>query len=217
MIEVSIIIATHGDDSWEELAHRRPLPSAQAEPAEVLIGHDPDGNRATVRNALAAEASGDYLCFLDGDDELQPGYVQAMQAAYEKASKDAWLLLTPKVSYVVKGRRRAPKFWPETPVWSGNWMILGTLVPRDLFIQVGGWREFDESDWNEWDDWELWIRCQKSGARPVKVPKAVYIAHQEATSRHRELPHEHRVRWTYEIGRMHFPEHYPKGWNGQGL
>lgn len=213
-MDVSIIIATHGAETWADLAQTRPLPSAKREPAEVLIGHDPEGNRATVRNALAEHATGDYLCFLDGDDELEPGYVAAMQKAWEAEATPEPLLLTPRVSYVVKGRRRPPKFWPVTEVWSGNWMVLGTLVPRDLFMHVGGWREFDESDWNEWDDWELWIRCQKAGARPVKVPKAVYIAHQEPTSRHRNLPHEHKVRWTYEIGRMHFPERYPVGWSG---
>jgi len=216
-MEVSIIIATHGDSSWEALAQSRPFPSARAEPAEVLIGHDPDGNRATVRNELAEHASGDYLCFLDGDDELRAGYVPAMQRAFEIEDTDEPLLLTPRVSYVVKGRPRAPKFWPVPDLWSGNWMVVGTLVPKDLFLEVGGWREFDEADWNEWDDWELWIRCQKAGARPVKVPKAVYVAHQESTSRHRGLSTEHKLRWTYEIGRMHFPEHYPIGWQGQGL
>lgn len=208
-MEVSIIIATHGDASWEELAQSRPLPSAKTQPAEVLIGHDPDGNRATVRNALAEDATGDYLCFLDGDDELALGYIAAMQQAYDNEHTSDSLLLTPRVSYVVKGRIRPPKFWPETPIWSGNWMVLGTLVEKKLFQEVGGWREFDEADWNEWDDWDLWIRCQLAGARPVKVSRAVYIAHQEKTSRHRTLPHEHRMRWTNEIGRHYFPDRYP--------
>lgn len=216
-MNVSIVIASHGDEAWSELAHLRALPSALAQDTEVLIGHDPDGNRATVRNELAAKANGDYLCFLDADDELAPGYVQAMQQAFYMEETDESLLLTPRVSYVVKGRARPPKFWPETAMWSGNWMVVGTLVERELFTRVGGWREFSVSDWNEWDDWELWIRCQKQGARPVKVKRAIYIAHQEETSRHRGLGIEHKLRWTYEIGRMHFPEHYPVGWNGQGL
>lgn len=176
---------------------------------EVLIRHEPDGNRATVRNALARKATGRWLCFLDGDDELAPGYIDAMAKAETENA-----LLTPRVSYVVKGRARPPKFWPEVPMWSGNWMVLGTLVERDLFHKVGGWREFNMSDWNEWDDWDLWIRCQKAGAQPIKVKNAIYIAHQEKTSRHRSLPHEQRIQWTYEIGHMHFPERYPVGWNG---
>lgn len=214
-MEVTICIATHGSDAWRDLAWSRPYPSAMGQGAEVLIGHDPDGNRATVRNELAAKASGNYLCFLDGDDELAPGYVGAMQRAWEESGHgNDPLLLTPAVSYVVKGRKRPPSFWPEVPPWSGNWMVLGTLVPKALFLEVGGWRVWDPADWNEWDDWELWIRCQKAGARVVKVPRAVYIAHQEKTSRHRELPLAHKIKWTYEIGRMHYPEHYPVGWAG---
>lgn len=182
-----------------------------------MIGHDPNGNRATVRNALAEQASGDYLCFLDGDDELAPGFVRAMQRAYEQRRGDDGtpLLLTPAVSYVIKGRRRPPRFWPEIPLEQGNWMVCGTLVPRDLFFQVGCWREWDPADWNEYDDYELWIRCVKAGAGIVKVPKAVYVAHMEQTSRHRVLARSHGPRWHYEIGKMHFPEHYPDGWMGQ--
>lgn len=214
-MNISIIISTHGDESWKQLALERPLPSARAQLAEVLIGHDPEGNRATVRNGLAEKATGDYLCFLDGDDELESGFVREMQRAHAKARVPEPILFTPAISYVVKGRKRSPRFWPEVPPHVGNWMVCGTLVPRDLFFEVGGWREFDENDWNEWDDWELWIRCQKAGASIVKVPRAVYIAHQEPTSRHRSLSQQHRVRWHYEVGRMHYPEHYPVGWNGQ--
>lgn len=210
-MDVTICIATHGSDAWRDLAWSRPYPSAMGQGAEVLIGHDPDGNRATVRNELAEKATGDYLCFLDGDDELAPGYVGAMQRAYEQEKKadEPPLLLTPAVSYVVKGRKRPPMFWPITDLWNGNWMVVGTLVQREQFFRVGGWREFDPTDWNEWDDWELWIRCQKDGARPVKVPDAVYVAHQEKTSRQRTTDHDRRWRWTQEIQQLHFPERFP--------
>jgi len=210
---VSIIIATHGDSSWERLAQSRPLPSANLEPAEVLIGHDPDGNRATVRNALAAKATGDYLCFLDADDELNPGYVYAMQKMHVRHYAGTELLLTPKVSYVINGRKKTPKFWAEVPFEQANWIVVSTLVSRKLFHEVGGWYEdFDPKNWNEYDDYEFWIRCYKAGARVLRVPRAILIAHQEPTSRHRIQPHAVRARWHYEIGQMHYPDLYTEDW-----
>ena len=182
----SIIIATYGDDSWEALAHSRALPSARSQPAhEVLIGHDPEGSVSSERNALAAEADGDWLCFLDGDDELAPGYLDAMQRALrqERRANGTPLLLTPAVSYVRKNLPGPTKFWPECSLETGNWLVIGTLVPRKLFLKVGGFRDFAHG----LEDWNLWARCVRAGARIVKVRQAVYLAHWNSKSKHREL------------------------------
>jgi GT2 family glycosyltransferase len=191
----TIVIATHGEQHWEDLALSRALPSAQAQGCDVLIGHDPDGTRAEVRNALSAKAAGDWIITLDADDELAPGYVTAMgKVLYPKTH-----LLTPMVQYVKRGRAQRPEFMPEIPLEQGNWMVVGTAVPRGLFLEIGGWRTFTGSGvLNQWDDWDLWIRCVKAGAGIVKVPDAVYVAHVSVS------PHYARTRaqteaWLKEI------------------
>lgn len=188
------MIATHGDESWHKLAWERAWPSARNQGAEVLIDHVPDATRAQVRNRLVKEASGDWIITLDADDELDPGYVTAME---ETAKRNC--LLTPRVSYVRNGRGEMARFWPECDLKDGNWMVVGTAAPRDLMLAVGGWRTFTGSGvLNEWDDWDLWIRCVKAGAGIVKVPDAVYVAHV------RNSPHHSRTRamtkaWLKEI------------------
>lgn len=179
-MKFSIVIATHGDNRWMELAAARAIPSAQHQGAEIIAKHEPDATRAEVRNKLIKQASGDWIITLDADDELAPGYITAMSKAVQKNC-----LLTPRVSYVRKGKVGSPKFWPEVELKDGNWMVVGTAAPRDLMLSVGGWRSFTESGvLNEWDDWDMWIRCVQAGARIVKVPEAVYIAHVQPTSSH---------------------------------
>ena len=39
--------------------------------------HYPDGNVSTFRNEVAKQATGDWLCFLDADDELAPATSRA--------------------------------------------------------------------------------------------------------------------------------------------
>ena len=194
----SIVIATHGDERWEELALTRSLPSAQAQGCEVLVGHDPDGTRAEVRNALSEKATGDWIITLDADDELAPGYVTAM----DDAAKDTWPegnLLTPMVQYVKRNRAEHPKFLREVHLGLGNWMVVGTAVPRDLLREVGGWRTFTGSGvLNQWDDWDLWIRCVKAGAGIVKVPGAVYVAH-VSNSPHYKRTRSQTQAWLKEI------------------
>jgi glycosyltransferase involved in cell wall biosynthesis len=193
----SVVIASHGKDEWEQLALTRALPSAKEQGCEVLIGHDSHGTRASVRNALTEKATGDWIITLDADDELAPGYVTAME---ERAVSIDWWLLTPMIQYVKHGRVRKPKFMPEVDLAQGNWMVVGTAVPRALLLEVGGWRTFTHDGvLNQWDDWDLWIRCVKAGAGVVKVPDAVYVAHEDNLSPHRERSPATTQAWLRQI------------------
>lgn len=200
-MSISILIATYGDLSWERRA-RRAVRSASSQDVEVLAEHSPDATLAQARNALAAKADSEWIVFLDGDDELAPGYIEAMKAELLPGR-----LLAPSVQYVIRGRRAAPKFWPEVSLKHGNWLVIGTAMERDLFHRVGGFRERDA-----YEDWELFARAWAAGAEIVKVPDAIYIAHQTNGSRNRRLKRSARVRVHYEIGRDLFPEEYDERW-----
>jgi glycosyltransferase involved in cell wall biosynthesis len=184
MMKVSILIATYGDDAWRELARSRAFPSADAQGAEeVLVFHDPEGSIASVRNEIAAQAKGDWLCVLDADDELAPSYLGAMANALHREreySRDE-LLLTPSVQKIRKGRPSKPDFYPEVDLERANWLIIGTLVSRTLLEQAGGFPDYPHG----FEDWGLWYKCHRLGARVVRVPKAVYIQHVNPESKHR--------------------------------
>ena len=174
---VSIVIATYGSEDWRDLAMSRAYPSCIDQGAhEIIVGHDEDATIAQVRNALADKTSGDWLCFLDADDELAPGYIDAM----EQVGGDQ-VLLTPSVQKVRNGRVSPPTFYKEIALNVANWLVVGTLVRRELFMRVGGFGDYPHG----FEDWSLWAKCWKAGARPVRVPKAVYIQHVNPNSKHR--------------------------------
>lgn len=206
-MNLSIIIASHGHRRWQHLAQSRALPSAERQKAyEVLIAHDDSlsANRAGVRNELASHAKGDWLCFLDADDELEAGYADAMAE-----QESARMMLTPAVSYAYGARRKPASFWPECELSKGNWMVVGTVIEKSLFEEVGGWRHLEATGTtNEFDDWELWIRCSLAGAGVVRVPGAVYIAYAMNTSKHRSASARQRRAWHREVGMIHFPQIY---------
>lgn len=182
-MKVSILISTYGEPSWEALARSRALPSAvREEPHEVLVLHEPEATIAEVRNANAAQASGDWLCFLDADDELGAGYLRAMQRAYEQRRGDDGTppLLQPAVSYVAKGRPQRPRFL-QGNLRKDNYLVVGTLVQRDLFMQVGGFSDYSHG----FEDWSLWSKCWRIGAQVIQVRDAIYYAHVNPKSVHR--------------------------------
>lgn len=177
----SCLIATCGDESWSELAWTRAYPSAQSQGFdEVILEHHSDATLAEARNRILASADCDVVVFLDADDELEPGYLNAMKAALEAGGGE--FLLAPAVRYVRGGVPGRPQFvnrgrWPQL-----NECVIGTGAPRRLLLEIGG---FDE--WPAWDDWALWLKCVARGAHIVYVEDAIYRAHVRPDSRMRSV------------------------------
>ena len=162
-------------------------------------------NIAEARNGAAEKATGDWLCFLDGDDELGHGYLTEMERVHRRhyAPKR---LFTPAVSYVRNRRRRPARFWPTIPFEKGNWLIIGTLIEREFFNEIGGFRDWPHG----LEDWDLWARASLAGASVVKVPRAVYVAHWNEESAHHVLARDRRAwnRWHQKVGHSLWPELY---------
>jgi glycosyltransferase involved in cell wall biosynthesis len=174
---VSVVIGTFGDrDFWCHLA-RRAFASAEAQdpkPAEITMVHEE--SLSLARNRGARLSSGDWLCFLDADDELEPGYIAEML----KAEGD---LRYPSVRYIPWDSSKPPESYTPTqmtvrPLLTGNYMVIGTLVRREQFLRVGG---FDE--WPAYEDWALWIKCWIDGAKAMPAEKAVYRAYRRPDGR----------------------------------
>ncbi len=178
MTSISILICSHGDEKWQDLAMTRAWPSTEGQGAEVDVLHEPDCSLTQTRNLAASHATADWLCFLDADDELAPGYMNAMRAAigrYETASTwpPAPPLFAPAVEYVMPNGVRTEPAIPNRSRWPDmNECVIGTLVDRRQFMRVGWFRELPSLE-----DYDLWLRCVKEGATIVHVPDAVYVAH----------------------------------------
>jgi glycosyltransferase involved in cell wall biosynthesis len=172
MESCSVIIASYGDrETWNAMAMRA-LASVATQtrpPDEVHRIHGPSLHEA--RNYGARISETDWLCFLDCDDELEPGYLQAMMD--RPPAKE---LRYPMVRYCSSALVN-PAYLPNPirlrarPLEKGNFMVIGTLVSRELFDKASGFRSLPA-----YEDWDLWIRCWMLGADPVLVEGAIYRA-----------------------------------------
>lgn len=171
---VSIIIGTFGDKpTWDKIA-RPAVASAenQTHPAHEIIRIHAD-NLAYARNYGAEQADGEWLCFLDADDELDYGYIEAMLTAEGDVRRPATL-------GVVDGKvDDRPVLIPRRNLMEANFIVIGSLVRRDDFCHLGG---FDDT-LPCLEDWDFWIRCWRAGAEIVDVPAAVYRVTVRAGSR----------------------------------
>lgn len=197
MSSVSVLIATYGGNEWAEMAQTRAYPSAKGQgELEVLLFHDPEGTIASVRNEVGNTARGEWLCFLDADDELAPDYIGAMQRAFERERLNGGpLLLTPAVQTLRRNgsSRGKPTFFDRgISLRDDNWLVVGTLIQRELFMQVGGFSDYPHG----FEDWSLWAKAWKAGARIVKVQDAVYRYWVNPRSKHKVGWKDHR--WQVE-------------------
>lgn len=136
-----------------------------------------------MRNDAARKTKGDWLCFVDADDEVDLGYLDAMHLAIVRQKKPERCLFTPAVSYVRKGKPAPPIFLDRgISLEHDNWLVVGTVVHRDLFFEVGGFSDYPHG----FEDWSLWAKCWKAGAEIVKIPDAIYRAHVNPQSKHRK-------------------------------
>jgi hypothetical protein len=159
-VEVNVIITTWGSDEWNERGRR-----LQERTACSVHLHDPASTSAGSSRNKAVEVIDPrgFICFLDADDTLGPGYLGAMEAAYEHERQ----LLTPALA--INGQVRC---LDDRDIINGlNPCPIGTLIHRDLFEAAG--RFHDEP---AWEDFALFQRAVLIGAEIKFVPDAVYVA-----------------------------------------
>jgi hypothetical protein len=204
-VSVTVVIGTYGDFArWRAIAARA-LTSLerQARPPDDVLHVHADA-LALARNAGAEAARTEWLCFLDADDELAPGYVGAMLAAEGD-------LRYPRVVWVEEGRPEPPpcELGPFD-LRERNYLVIGTFVRREQFLRLGG---FDPR-LPIYEDWDLWLRCRRDGARIVLCRDAVYRAHVRAGSRNGRTAVARRV---YDLVRKQYGRDAARPDDGRAL
>lgn len=195
--KVTIAVCTYGDlPYWSEMALRRATPSARAQGEHICMRAHGDTLHDCRNRALYA-CETEWIIFLDADDELAPGYVDAML----KGSAD---LRAPAVEYVRGGVPRPP-YVPTVAGHEhhactadcmpfGNWLVIGSMARTRILQRIGGFM-----DWPVYEDWCLWWRAVRAGATVEAIPEAVYTAYVRDASRNRVMPIEERNVWHHKI------------------
>ena len=164
----TIVVDDQSDDETAAVA----TAAADGLPGFRVVG-GPGRNQAAAANSGVAVATGDVILFLDGDDEVAPGYVAAMQAALVDADfvaarvdhdslNDADVRAS-RPPEQVEGLRREPQL--PHPVAIGA--SLG--IRRSVLERLGG---FDDA-FPHGDDTDLCWRAALDGIPLTFVPDAV--------------------------------------------
>ncbi len=132
--QIEIILVDDGSpDRSAEIAER-----IAREDSRISLIRQRNGGVSSARNAGIDVSRGAYVCFVDGDDTLCPGFVKNMLWAANRFGAD-FVLST----RVVRGRRKCSGSLPHARVWSSARAVEELLYPR---IPIGAWNKLYRRD-----------------------------------------------------------------------
>lgn len=161
------------DDASTRPYVRQVLEEVSRQDRRIKVVYLPDGRGiAEASNAALALATGDFIGFLDHDDELPPRALLEMAKAVGQ-HPDADLLYSDECMQEGDGRLSEPFFKPDySPdlLLSMNYIGHLCMVRHSLLRDLGGLRAaFDGSQ-----DYDLVLRATERARRVVHIPRVLY-------------------------------------------
>jgi glycosyltransferase involved in cell wall biosynthesis len=122
---------------------------------------------AAARNAGAREAQGEYLCFIDADDAIEPGYLGRCQQVLSQYDNVGF------VYSWVQWFESTDEVWPawqaELPYLGAHNMLAAfAVVRRQVFLDHGYNQSAVEYSL---EDWEGWLAIYEAGWLGVCIPE----------------------------------------------
>ena len=168
------------DDGTAEAAAR-----AAAGDGRVTVIRQENAGTGAARNALAALARGEFLCVLDADDEMLPGYLATMREvighapAHDIYACNAWCV-DPNGERSLWHVDRDPDLTLQLrliDMLRSNGIFVMASVRASTFHRAGG---FDPAAGAE--DYDLWLRILAAGGTHLYTPAVLGVYHRSPGS-----------------------------------
>jgi GT2 family glycosyltransferase len=166
----------------------------------VRVIRQPNAGLPAARNRGLADARGEFVVFLDSDDELAPSHVASLAAALDADPEAAFAYCdvqivgedgAPSSDFSVAGARRVVSgdiF--ESLLMGGYFPPHACLVRRRVLDEIGG---FDLALGGH-ADYEMWLRLSAAGRRAAFVPERLARYRVYGGSMSKDLEHMRQTR-----------------------
>lgn len=131
-----------------------------------------NGHISEATNSAIAIATGEYIGFLDNDDELAPhALYEIVKAINEDSQRD--FIYTDEDKKAISGKRFDPFFkpnWNEELLLGHNYITHFVVVSRGIIEQIGGLR----SEYNGSQDYDFVLRATEAAQNIHHIPSICY-------------------------------------------
>ncbi|PWU06471.1 MAG: glycosyltransferase [Verrucomicrobia bacterium] len=172
-------------------------------PAVRVVRHPTNKGLAETRNTGAKEAKGEFIAFLDADDEVEPQFFEKALPVLESYTNVGFVYSW--VQYFENSQDIWPTWNAHFPYLLGHNMLTPIcVVRRRAFLEVGGNNpKFEYS----LEDYESWINLLKHGWLGVSLPECLVRYRVRAGSMYRSATDD-QFRYLYDLLARTHPELY---------
>ncbi len=160
--DLEVIVVEGGSTDPETVERVRWLERAQLPGVRVLY-RDKPCLAGDNRNFGISRARGRFICCLDADDLLEPSYLETAIFAAEFGDND---FVYPSLKEFGAG---SGQWQVEDPLWPGildrNRVSTVALFRREMWEQLGGFRDWGKGSEHVPEDWDFWVRAVAAGFR----------------------------------------------------
>lgn len=177
--EWEIVICDDASDSIETLKYLEYLSETYPTCVKITINsHNMGVSEST--NACVANSQGNFIVFLDHDDELYPDALLKTKEAIDR-NPDSGVFYSDEDYISPDGYRHSYNFKPDfspSLLETHNYILHLVCIKKELFIQVGMLRKkFDGSQ-----DYDLLLRLMDMGEKFIHIQDILYSWRENETS-----------------------------------
>lgn len=184
VMDISVIIPTI---KGREVALERALLSVSFQDTRfdwhALVELDTLGEGpAVMRNRGAMKAQGEWLAFLDDDDELKSGHLDKLMNHALETGVDVvypWfdIVKGARIRNDLDPLRRFGHVFDGDALARSNYIPVTALVRSEKFREVGGFPIPGSQEWphKDCEDWALWLALHRAGAKFSHLPERTWV------------------------------------------
>ncbi|MFN8184659.1 MAG: glycosyltransferase [Candidatus Nanopelagicales bacterium] len=147
----------------------------------VRILRAPNQGVVGARNSVAQQARGEFLMFLDPDDELRPTYLEKALITFRRFPGVDIVIPSVKVESQTAHPYWLPAHFEEQRIAYENTAPISSVIRRSAWEATGGMSPEMAAGF---EDWEFWRRCAARGLQGWVLDDALFVyRHSEVTGR----------------------------------
>lgn len=150
----------------------------------VVLKNETNLGVVDSRNKAIDVAKGFYILPLDGDDTIEPTYIEKAVKVFDENPDVGFVYCKARKFGAVNEDWNLPKFNKESFIF-GNCIVNSSLFRKSDFIKLGKYKSYMYS-WTE--DYDLWMSFVEAGLLPYRIDKVLY--------NHREFDNGSRTQLT---------------------
>lgn len=136
----------------------------------VVLKNETNLGVVDSRNKAIDVAKGFYILPLDGDDTIEPTYIEDAIKVFEEKPDVGFVYCKARKFGAVNEDWNLPKFNKESFIF-GNCIVNSSLFRKSDFIKLGKYKSYMYS-WTE--DYDLWMSFVEAGLLPYRIDKILY-------------------------------------------